>query len=655
MKTKKMFAMFAAAAMMLTTSCSNDETFDQFDQLGNEAQVTFSLGLENAMNTRAISDGSGINQLAYAIFDRNGKIVSSAKGEEATTFPFNVDVTLIKGETYTAVFWAQSQLCNAYTVSDDFKTVKVNYYDLIDGKKHDHLNNDETRDAFFRSETFTVEENATLEIVLKRPFAQLNVGVSEEEWNSAVKLGYTIANSAVVIKNAATTLNLMDGSVSDEEEVTFTANTIPSEKLLVDINCDGTSEKYTYLSMSYFLADSGNDGAAKTTLEDLKFTFTSADGNTSSVLERGLQSVPVQRNHRTNIIGFGDGLGDGGIITGEYTVKVVLDPLYDGEHTETSENVWEDYKGIYTEEALAGMDIEIPAGWHIRNGYILEEMPEYWENGYNAEKYGREDPLVYEKPYSINGNRNTVTFEPYDYHFSAKNVFAAANNALVSVKDLNFAGEHSGIYAGVYSPKYNKYTTKFESVNVKNNGLYAYNNNEQTPLAAFTNYGTTELINCIMTGAYWVGEDKDNHPELAEVAMNKFGGVYDVFAPNSTTTKIDNCTIGKIYVNSQGHLEVTGTSKVEKIVGDTNQGMVFGSITIDAGAEVGNLEVLQYSNSNSYTYKLTIKAKAKIKTLYLNWKENHTLNKANIVIEEGAEIDEIFANGKKVESLDDIQ
>ena len=632
MKTKKMFAMFAAAAMMLTTSCSNDETFEQ---LSNEAQVTFSLGLENAMSTRAISDGTGIDQLTYAIFDKAGNIVYSS--EKATNFPFNMNVTLLKGETYTAVFWAQDQECEAYSVSKDFKTITVDY---------EGLNNDEKRDAFFRSETFTVEEDATLEIVLKRPFAQLNVGVSEAEWDNAGELGYTIAKSAVVIKNAATTLNLMDGTVSGEDEVEFTANTIPTETLLVDIDCDGTSEAYKYLSMSYFLAYDKTDGASKTTLEDLKFTFTSEDGKTS-VLERGLENVPVQRNHRTNIIGFGEGL-----LTGNYSVKVVLDPLYDGEHN-LNGNVWEDYLGIYTEEALAGQTIEIPAGWHIRNGYILEEMPEYWENGYDAEKYGRVDPLVYEKPYSIDGNGNTVTFEPYDYHFSAKNVFAAANNALVSVKDLNFAGEHSGIYAGVYSPSYNKYTTKFESVNVKNNGLYAYNNNGKTPLATFTNYGTTELINCIMTGAYWVGEDKDNHPELAEAAMNKFGDVYDVFAPNSTTTKIDNCTIGRIYVNSQGHLEVAGASKVNEIVGDTNLGMVFGSLTIDA--EVGNLEVLQYSNSNSYKYKLTIKANAKIETLNLKWKENHTLNKANITIEEGATIGKIIANGTEVKSLDDIQ
>ena len=125
MKTKKMFAMFAAAAMMLTTSCSNDETFEQ---LSNEAQVAFSLGL-------AISDGTGIDQLTYAIFDKEGKLVYSS--EKATNFPFNLNVTLLKGETYTAVFWAQDKECKAYSVSQDFTTITVDY---------EGLNNDEERD-----------------------------------------------------------------------------------------------------------------------------------------------------------------------------------------------------------------------------------------------------------------------------------------------------------------------------------------------------------------------------------------------------------------------------------------------------------------------------------------------------------------------------
>ena len=53
---KKLFlGMFAAAGMLLATSCSNDEL--DVVQSGNEAQVTFSLAAEGGIATRAISDG----------------------------------------------------------------------------------------------------------------------------------------------------------------------------------------------------------------------------------------------------------------------------------------------------------------------------------------------------------------------------------------------------------------------------------------------------------------------------------------------------------------------------------------------------------------------------------------------------------------------
>ena len=453
MKTMKNFAMFAAAAMMLTTSCSNDETFEQ---LGNEAQVTLSLGLENAMNTRAISDGTGIDYQTNAIFDKKGNLIEGT--EKATNFPFNTNVTLLKGETYTAVFWAQDQDCQAYTISEDFKTVSVDYAGL---------NNDETRDAFFRSETFTVTGDANLDIVLKRPFAQMNVGVSTEEWDNAVRLGYTIVESSAEIKQAATKMDLVNGKVSEFQDITFAASAIPTEELLVDVDCNGTSETYKYLSMSYFLAADEMDGASKTTLEDLKFTLASKDGKTA-VLEEGLKNVPVQRNHRTNIISFGEGL-----LTGKYSVKVVLDPLYDGEHTLTNTNVWESYLGIYTEEAKAGQYIKIPAGWHIRNGYILEPMPENWSS-IESVPY---DNDIYYNSYTIDGQGNTVTFEPYEYKYVAKNAFAAYGEGVkVTVKDITFAGEHFGVFAGVHGSERNKLVTHFENVNIVNNGNYYYNN-----------------------------------------------------------------------------------------------------------------------------------------------------------------------------------
>src|SRR5690554_6773142 len=173
----------------------------------------------------------------------------------------------------------------------------------VDYETNNTSNNDETRDAFFKTVEFTATGSTAIDVVLKRPFAQINVGVTQEDWDAAVASGVKITESKVVIKNAATSINLLDGTVSGKQVVKYDFAAIPTDSatLEVDVNRNGTieeNEKYKYLSMSYILTDNGAD---KTTLEadGLQFTFKSDDGE-DIVFDEGLHTVPVQRNWRTN-------------------------------------------------------------------------------------------------------------------------------------------------------------------------------------------------------------------------------------------------------------------------------------------------------------------------------------------------------------------
>lgn len=325
---KKLFlGMFAAAGMLLATSCSNDEL--DVVQSGNEAQVTFSLAAEGGIATRAISDGTGAKKLVYAVYNANGELIKTiantdVNGQIVDNSAFdnglteNVTITLAKGQQYTVAFWAQNPNCTAYTTTD-LKNVTIDYAGL---------NNDETRDAFFKAETFTVTGNAEIDVVLKRPFAQINVGVYQTDWDAAVASEIEIEKSKVTIEKAATSINLLTGEVEGEETVEYGFATIPTqfttpETLDVDLDKDGTKEKYVYLSMSYILANDATTGYAKATLEDLDFTFAPKSGNNINFSE-GLNAVPVQRNWRTNIIGK--------ILTGDVTFNITIDPIYDGEY-----------------------------------------------------------------------------------------------------------------------------------------------------------------------------------------------------------------------------------------------------------------------------------------------------------------------------------
>ena len=616
MKKRLLIAMFAA--IMLATSCKPDQNEEKLD--GGKTQVTLTAGLESGINNkRGISDGSLINELHFAIFDKNNVLVEQIHNEEAV-FPFVTDNSLIIGEQYTVVFWAQNKECEAFTVAEDMKSVTVNYDNV--------LNNDDKFDAFFKSVTFTVTDNTNINIVLKRPFAQLNVGITNEEWNKAVAQGITIETSTVEVKQAASILNLIDGSVSEPKDVVFKANALPEESLVVDVNQDGENEAYKYLSMCYFLPYDENGGAAKTLLTDLDYTFTATNGS-QIVLSNGLENAPVQRNHRTNIIS-----ADGdGIITGDINVKVSLDALYDGEHTYIEESVWDNYLGIYTEEALAGKTINIPSNWLIRNGYILEPLPERWD--------ANSSPL-YTKSYTIDGQNNTITFEPYDYQFIAKNAFAAIDNELVTVKNIAFEGEHFGVFGGVYGSK--NYITYFENVQIVNNGIYCYNKDGNIPMSAFSNLGTATLENCKIVGSYWVGADKDENTN-AQNSINMYGDAYDIFVPNDATTTLKYSEIGRISVHNHGKLNVSEGSKINQIIA---QALVAGKITIEGGAEVTSMNVDQYSTS--YPPQVHIKSGAIIETLDLN-----SIVTTKINIEEGAKIGKIIWNGNEYTSIEDFK
>ena len=313
--------MLAIVGLLFSTSCSKDES--DTVQIEDEAQVTFSLGLENSIGTRAgsISDGSKADKLVYAVFDEEGNRITSYTQVTKTevTFPTSETLSLAKGQTYQVAFWAQDSDCEAYTI-DDNMNVTIDYTGSP--------NNDETRDAFFKTETLTVTGSTSIDIELKRPFAQINVGVTKADWTAAVSSGINMEKSSVIIKKAATSLNLVSGAASlPTDAVEYSLATMPAEDLKVDLNGDGNideDEIYKWLSMSYILVDDGSvDGSSKATLESLEFVFEPQSGN-SITLSDGLTSVPVQRNYRTNILGK--------LLTGDVDFNISINPIYEDDY-----------------------------------------------------------------------------------------------------------------------------------------------------------------------------------------------------------------------------------------------------------------------------------------------------------------------------------
>lgn len=359
---KKMLGLFATMGILLATSCSSDTGESNLPNDGM-VNVSFSIGLERDLGMRdasaeggttRISDGTRAKKLYYAIYaynentkeyDKFFNIDEGTNGENpiyyektVTNFPYEFSCQLVKGMDYKFVFWAQSENADEYYDLSKFPNVEVKY-NKNDGTSFD--NNDEIRDAFCVSQHITASSVATSHtIILTRPFAQINVGMSKKLWekvNTPVDGAYTegttlLHNSSMTIKSVATKFDIRENRVVNEStwsNIKYQPSTIPfmqttisginvSENdryLCVDLNNDSkingyesalttgeAEEMFYWVSMCYVLTpdESDNQGTV-VNISDISF-YDEDKESTLSIPALSLENVPVRRNYRTNIL-----------------------------------------------------------------------------------------------------------------------------------------------------------------------------------------------------------------------------------------------------------------------------------------------------------------------------------------------------------------
>lgn len=321
---KNLLSMFALATMLLATGCSQEEEIQGVDS--NElVEVTFNLASGEGAQSRAISDGKKAKLLYYGVFDQEGNVIPTQHGQttmEDPTVGTTVTFRLVKGQTYDFVFWAQTPDNKYYNVNaQNLTEISVNYGTDA---------NDESRDAFFANELdYTVEGHFTKSVTLYRPFGQLNVGTTIEDYNQATTLlsGNEVNKSKLVVKNIPNTLNLLTGEVSGSvTDATFNLAALPTDSeadyeiLSVDTenNEETPDETYVHLSMNYLLA------AETSALYEVDITFANGDEEKNVINTINVPNAPIQRNYRTNIIGQ--------LLTTEGDFVIKVDPIYAGDH-----------------------------------------------------------------------------------------------------------------------------------------------------------------------------------------------------------------------------------------------------------------------------------------------------------------------------------
>ena len=303
---RKFFFGILAIVAMVATSCQQDAEFGV--NSGDLATVSINLATPQIATKAKYSEGTLATHLQYAVYAVAGEEGAAktythlpALNGENTQFPGSdvVEFQLTTGNTYAVVFWAGND--NApYTITfgQNGAELSINYANRVC--------NEEILDAFFKTVEFTVKGGMQpVSAELRRPFAQLNIGAND--YVASANAGYTVSHATVTVP-AYSGLDLISGNVIGNKEVVTFGWTAKPEGYEFPVS------GYEYLAMNYILMDKTKEDV------DVVFSYaTKADG--SDAKTRTVGSVPVQRNHRTNLYGQ--------LFTTDVDVNVVVKPEYE--------------------------------------------------------------------------------------------------------------------------------------------------------------------------------------------------------------------------------------------------------------------------------------------------------------------------------------
>ena len=296
---RKIYLILAIAGIMMTTACSNENNEPVIPT--DEANVTFTINLDG-IDSRAISDGTTVDQLVFAVYDDQGNELPALRQNNVAVSNHQATVTthVTMGQKYSFAFWAQKS-GNTFYNTTDLKDLVVSYTGFA---------NDESRDAFTASWTIDkVEGPINKTITLTRPFAQVDYVCDLNEWTDLINSNYKLIGSDLVVDAGAYThYNVLTGEASQPTETPITFNKSDYSTnhqastykfcgfVTIPYGEDGYENLFDggkfWLSMNYILATDQATNLGHSTMNIYGWH------NQESV-KIELSSVPILRNHRT--------------------------------------------------------------------------------------------------------------------------------------------------------------------------------------------------------------------------------------------------------------------------------------------------------------------------------------------------------------------
>lgn len=239
MKLKKLIFGGLLLPMVGLVACSDDmkdknSGLPELDENGM-ATVSIDVTTQTASSRAAgvinISDADKIDVLVFEVYEVTGdattgktytplafyktvdsgfenmKLNASASAVAFTKHGKRLVFKVNPEKEYAVAFWAQNSGCQAYDVTKGLQNLTVSYEGL--------KNNDESRDAFCSSIEFSGQTRQLLTTILRRPFAQINVGTTGADYVASAKSvgGAYYSYSKVELTGVANTMNVMTDKI----------------------------------------------------------------------------------------------------------------------------------------------------------------------------------------------------------------------------------------------------------------------------------------------------------------------------------------------------------------------------------------------------------------------------------------------------------
>jgi hypothetical protein len=280
---KKYFMLLLAGVILLAfTACQNDELVNGG---GSQVAVSFKVQMPegDAPATRtgaaARGDGSQVNRCIMEVY-LGGKLYGERQVVDVTNKSAAFNVKLVTSQTYDFVFWADK--------SGEAGTSADNHYKTTDGLQKvayigSYSGNDESYDAFTGKVLNKVVTGAFAEnVTLTRPFGQLNIKATDIAAIGSTSL--VPAKASLSFGKVYQSFNALTGDAIGE--LASLGYAAPADV----VDAEG------HLTVDYLFAPQTDQ-----LLADIILTM--YDDSNQKITQKELNSIPVQRNYKTNVTG----------------------------------------------------------------------------------------------------------------------------------------------------------------------------------------------------------------------------------------------------------------------------------------------------------------------------------------------------------------